>query len=306
MARIVPTNPAIFHITHVKNLPNILRDGGLCSDSERIRRGLTTTNIGHKHIRDRRLKRPVPVAAGGTLGDYVPFYFCSRSVMLYPIYLGKLKDVEVLGFEPKGAPPPAEMKNTTPRPRMTSGRAAVLALMNRYLVPGYDYLLSLLEVQKLAYFLQVAGEPLRLDYKAHFYGPYADNLRHVLHHIEGHYIEGFGDGENKPATPLKLLPGAAAEAESFISASHDAQTRLLKVAELIEGYETPFGMELLSTVHWVAVHDVDAGRSADAAVTAVHAWNDRKATTMRPEQIRAAWAHLKERGWVAESSVRLS
>ena len=88
MARIVPTNPAIFHITHVKNLPNILRDGGLCSDSERIRRGLTTTNIGHKHIKDRRLKRPVPVAAGGTLGDYVPFYFCSRSVMLYPIYRG--------------------------------------------------------------------------------------------------------------------------------------------------------------------------------------------------------------------------
>ena len=71
-----------------------------------------------------------------------------------------------------------------------------------------------------------------------------------------------------------------------------------KVSELIEGYETPFGMELLSTVHWVAAHDDHARRSPDEAVRGVHAWNDRKATTMRPEQIRAAWGHLRETGWI--------
>src|SRR6185436_11510883 len=122
------------------------------------------------------------------------------------------------------------MRNETRKPKMTPGRAAVLALMNRYLVPGYDYRLSLLEVQKLAYFLQVAGEPLRLDYRANLYGPYADNLRHVLHHIEGHYVRGFGDGKNQPETPLELVDDAAAAAEAFLVHRAETQARLADVA----------------------------------------------------------------------------
>jgi uncharacterized protein YwgA len=190
------------------------------------------------------------------------------------------------------------MRNATSKPKMTAGRAAVLALMNRYLVPGYDYRLSLLEVQKLAYFLQVAGQPLRLEYRAHLYGPYADNLRHVLHHIEGHYVRGFGDGKNKPETPLELVGSAADDAEAFLASQTESQERLAEVAALIEGYETPFGMELLSSVHWVATHDARAAASPDAAIQAVHAWTERKATTMKPEQIRAAWMHLQELGWL--------
>lgn len=212
--------------------------------------------------------------------------------------LAVLTDVEVLVFEPNGAPPAEAMRNETKKPNMTPGRAAVLSLMSRYLVPGYDYRLSLLEVQKLAYFLQVAGEPLRLNYQAHHYGPYADNLRHVLHHIEGHYVRGFGDGQNKPETPLELMDGAAAEAETFLASSGDSEARLRKVADLIEGYETPFGMELLSTVHWVATHDEDAAKSEESAVTAVHAWNTRKATTMKPEHVRTAWKHLRAKEWI--------
>jgi uncharacterized protein YwgA len=212
--------------------------------------------------------------------------------------LAELEDVEVQIFEPHGAPAPEKMRNATAKPNMTPGRAAVLALMNRYLVPGYDYRLSLLEVQKLAYFLQAAGEPLRLQYEANIYGPYADNLRHVLHHIEGHYVRGFGDGKNNPQTSLELIGDAATEAERFLEANQDSQRRLARVADLIEGFETPFGMELLSTVHWVATHDREAAHSTDAAVRAVHAWNERKATTMKPQQINAAWQHMRERGWL--------
>jgi O-acetyl-ADP-ribose deacetylase (regulator of RNase III) len=212
--------------------------------------------------------------------------------------LTPLTDTEVLVFEPHGAPPPAKMKNETSKPNMTAGRGAILVLMNRYLVPGYDYLLSLLEVQKLAYFLQEAGQPLKLTFAKGHYGPYADDLRHVLHRIEGHFVEGFGDGRNNPDTPLKLLPGSAEAAESFLAEDREAQVRLTKVAELIEGYETPFGMELLSTVHWVATHDSDAARSQDEALRAVHAWNERKSTTMKREQIQTAWEHLKEQGWI--------
>jgi hypothetical protein len=72
----------------VENLASILREGGLWCDSQRIARGLTNTNIGHSHIKNRRLSRPVTTAGGGMLGDYVPFNFCPRSVMLYAVHRG--------------------------------------------------------------------------------------------------------------------------------------------------------------------------------------------------------------------------
>jgi hypothetical protein len=84
----VPQDPPIFHITHVDNLPGILHEGGLWCDSQRIARGLGNTNIGHLHIKQRRLARVVTTRAGGTLGDYVPFNFCPRSVMLYAVSRG--------------------------------------------------------------------------------------------------------------------------------------------------------------------------------------------------------------------------
>jgi hypothetical protein len=85
---IVPHDPSIFHITHVNNLPSILRHGGLWSDAQRIARSLANTNIGHLHIKQRRLSRAVTTGAGGKLGDYVPFNFCPRSVMLYVVSRG--------------------------------------------------------------------------------------------------------------------------------------------------------------------------------------------------------------------------
>lgn len=208
-----------------------------------------------------------------------------------------LPEVRVVLFEPKEAPAPEDMPDRTARPRMTPGRAAVLALMDDYLATGYEYRLSLVEVQKLAYFLQVAGEPLKLDYRAHLYGPYADNLRKVLRHIEGHYIQGFGDGQNKPETSITLLPGAVEEAREYLAAQPESQSRLRRVAQLIEGFETPFGMELLGTVHWVMQHEAPPGTELASVVDAVQRWNTRKKSTMKEGHIRAAWERLREQGW---------
>ncbi len=88
MPGVVPPNPPIFHITHVENLRSILAHGCLWSDSQRIARSLATTNIGYSHIKQRRLNRLVTAGAGGKLGDYVPFNFCPRSVMLYVVWRG--------------------------------------------------------------------------------------------------------------------------------------------------------------------------------------------------------------------------
>lgn len=78
----------ISHITHISNLQSILEQGCLWSDAKRIELGLVNQNIGYSHIKQRRLMRPVSVAAGGTIGQYVPFNFCPRSVMLFVIHKG--------------------------------------------------------------------------------------------------------------------------------------------------------------------------------------------------------------------------
>lgn len=82
------TDRAIYHITHVENLAGIVSEGRLWCDEQRIARGLANTNIGYSHIKVRRMRHPVSVAAGGTLGSYVPFNFCPRSVMLYVVSQG--------------------------------------------------------------------------------------------------------------------------------------------------------------------------------------------------------------------------
>lgn len=82
------TNRAIYHITHADNLANIIREGRLWCDAQRVARNLANTNIGYRHLKGRRLHHPVTVAAGGMLGNYVPFNFCPRSVMLYVVEKG--------------------------------------------------------------------------------------------------------------------------------------------------------------------------------------------------------------------------
>jgi len=208
-------------------------------------------------------------------------------------------EVQWLVFEPKGTPKVIDMPNRTKRPRMTQGRAAVLALINRYLVPGYDYPVSLLEVQKLVYFLTEAGEQLnQVHFKKAHYGPYADVLRHVLEKIDGHFISGYGEGKNKPEIPIKLLLEAAREAEALIKSHPDTQRHFDKVAQLIEGFETPFGMELLSTVHWVATRENEmAKKDYKIALNEIKKWNTRKAKIMQPMQVEATWKKLKSLGW---------
>ena len=212
----------------------------------------------------------------------------------------KLPDVRWMVYEPAGAPDPKAARNRTPRPKMTQGRAAVLGLIRRYLVPGFDYTVSLLEIQKLVYFLTEAGEKLnKVKFEKHHYGPYADVLRHVLEKMDGHFVTGYGDGHNKPDTPIQLVPDAAAQAERYLDDHPDTRRRFDRVAELIEGFETPFGMELLATVHWVATRETsDAPSTPDVTYAAVRTWSTRKANLMRREHVRAAWQRLNQLGWL--------
>jgi O-acetyl-ADP-ribose deacetylase (regulator of RNase III) len=208
--------------------------------------------------------------------------------------LGGLEGVRVLLFAPRGAPAPEEMPIRTRRPAMTPARALLVKLLEQY--GSLSYRLTLLEVQKLAYFLQEAGEPLSLRYEAGHYGPYADNLNKVLERVEGHFIRGYGDSQ-KPDAEVWLLPGAAAEAEALLVSHPEARARLRRVSQLIEGFETPYGMELLASVHWLARRQPDVLGAAQA-VGALHAWNDRKRRMFSPPHIQVAWDQLVAEGWI--------
>ncbi len=207
-------------------------------------------------------------------------------------------EVEVRLFEPAGAPSPRSMVVSTRRPRMTPGRAAIVKVLDTY--RGLNYGLSRIEVQKLAYFLQEAGGPLQLPFVKHHYGPYSDTLRHALNTMEGHFIRGLGDGVVE--AEIEPTEDALAEAEAFIAQQTQSALaeQVARVGRLIEGYQSPYGMELLASVHWVATREAGV-QSIDTAVTAVHGWNDRKRRLMRPEHIAAAWHRLQAEGWLNDA-----
>lgn len=207
--------------------------------------------------------------------------------------LSGLNDLRVIVFEPKGESVATKSREV---PNMTPGRAALVVLVHRYLSGLMDPFVTLIEVQKLMYFMQEAGEPLRLNYVKHHYGPYADNLRHVLTKIEGHLVSGYHDGGDAPEKQLELVPGAVEDAEKFLEASMESRKRFDRVGKLVAGFETPFGLELLATVHWVARHE-NAARAEDA-VAKVYAWNDRK-KRFSPRQIGIAFEALRTNGWLA-------
>lgn len=207
--------------------------------------------------------------------------------------LKELPNVKVTVFEPRESVALGGTA-TSPVPNMTAGRAALVALMRRYLDGLLDPFVTLLEVHKLMYFMQEAGEPLRLRYVKAPYGPYAENLRHVLTSIDGYLLAGYGDGGENPGKELTIVPGAAEDAESFLREHSDVQARFSRVADLVQGFETPFGLELLATVHWVTKHERAA--TPGAIMEAVYTWSDRK-KQFTPRQITLAHEALRSKGW---------
>jgi len=90
-------NPKVYHITHVNNLPLIIAAGELISDSSIIQQGGPPVAIGMSKIKRRRITLPINCYPGDFVGDYVPFHFCPRSVMLYLLYMGNHPELTYRG-----------------------------------------------------------------------------------------------------------------------------------------------------------------------------------------------------------------
>ena len=170
--------------------------------------------------------------------------------------LADLEGVEVLVYEP------AEAYQSPPKrtgySELTPARSLIVELVRRYSVLGFDC--SNLEIQKLAWFLQrsivSAGlpDPLDLRFVANRYGPYADRLRHLLDGLDGSYLHC--EKRLADAAPLDSIwfeSSKKPELQAFLAS--DAASRFLPALEsttrIIEGFESPLGMELLATVDWL-------------------------------------------------------
>ena len=206
-----------------------------------------------------------------------------------------LDNVRIVIFEPGGGPADGRINRSSTVPEMTAGRAALVGLMERYLRGLLDPFVTLLEAHKLMYFMQVAGEPLNLRFTKGHYGPYAENLRHVLNEIEGHMVSGYTDGGDEPDKQLELVPGAIEDATLFLKKCPETHKHFNKVADLVDGFESPFGLELLSTVHWIV--NEQQTRSIDNIKKHIYNWNVGK-EQFSQRQIELAFDVLSNKGWL--------
>ncbi len=203
-----------------------------------------------------------------------------------------LKDVDFVIYEPSDYV--EKVKKNEQLEELTLSRAALIELIDRYLKSMLDPFITLLEIHKLMYFLQEAGQPLNLKYRKALYGPYAENLRHVLNKLEDYYIEGY-DGEDSPDKNISLLPNAIEKANNLMKTNSNLLEKIDRVSSLVDGFETSFGLELLSTVHWVVTKEQKS--YINEVVDAVYAWNDKK-RKFSQRQIELAYNRLKSQTWI--------
>ena len=199
-------------------------------------------------------------------------------------------------FEPGGGPSDERISPIKDVPKMTAGRAALAGLMDRYTRALLDPFVTLQDVHRLLYFMQASGEPLGLRYRKAAHGPYAENLRHVLNEIGGLFISGYADGGSSPGKQVELVAGAVEDAALFLRDHPETRARFDRVAELVEGFESSFGLELLATVHRVAAENPTA--STEDVVAGTYARDERK-RQFSEGQIRLARDVLREKGWLA-------
>jgi len=202
--------------------------------------------------------------------------------------LGDLPGVEVMVFEPVAsyAAPPKQRGVE----ELTPARALVAEMIRRYSVLGMGC--TTLEVQKLAWFLHRAfsitgtNDPLRLRFGANVYGPYADQLRHLLDAMDGSYLHS--EHRLSEATYLELISFSNERRESvkayLESEAKDLLPALDAATRYIDGFESPLGMELLATVDWLVAHE-GCEASEEAIRRALDAWPGGRSAGQRKQRL---------------------
>ncbi|MDQ3518901.1 MAG: macro domain-containing protein [Gemmatimonadota bacterium] len=201
----------------------------------------------------------------------------------------ELTDVEVIVYEPT-----RQYHNSPKREgveSLTPARALIAELIRRYAVLGLEC--SNLEVRKLAWFLHRAIselgalDPMDLRFGANRYGPYADRLRHLLNGLDGSYLhceKRLSDAG--PYHPIWFENSKRLAIEDYLSGPEARQYKpaLEKAASTIDGFESPYGMELLATVDWL-LSERDVKPSVEELRIALAQWPGTGAAVRRKQRL---------------------
>ncbi|MHA7884210.1 type II toxin-antitoxin system antitoxin DNA ADP-ribosyl glycohydrolase DarG [Nitratireductor rhodophyticola] len=203
--------------------------------------------------------------------------------------LSSLDDVEIVLFAPKhAADAPEHVHSNLP---MTFPRAILLRTLND-LESYFDGSFDRISLQKIAYFLQALGVDFKLKFSRNFHGPYSETLKlaYVVMERRG-MIDGFLSGERQS----HVTPSGCAVANEFLDQIEaSANDTIDRLSKLVQGYESPYGLELLSSVHWLAHHE--GHFPVEKIIEEMLGWSEAKRNKFSEEAIRAAYNRLKEDG----------
>jgi O-acetyl-ADP-ribose deacetylase (regulator of RNase III) len=205
--------------------------------------------------------------------------------------LGDL-DMEVLVYEPSSEIATRMAEEALPKSiTLTPARAMLLYLLYHYRQLGE--FASEFAAEKLMYFLQRTGEKqLKLDFQKHFYGPYSGKVRHVLYALNGRYINGVSHKSNRPFDPIALVPERKEEITDYLSREigKTEQARLNTLINLIDGFQSPAGLELLASLDYLIQEEKTF--DFDVLRNGLQKWSSRKKKMFSDYQIEIALKRL--------------
>lgn len=207
-------------------------------------------------------------------------------------YLGHLKDVEIIVYEPNALVKEILQKQEQKDVELKPGRAMLLYALFKYERLGE--IASVFVANKLAYFLQQCGEKLRLEFVPYTYGPYTQAIDKVLYRLNGKYLTGLEQMQAKAFEPINLNYEKYSEIEDYINKnlSFEQHQRLKNLFALIDGFESPLSLEILASVHYLL--SKDSKLSSEQILEKIAAWSERKKLLIDKEHVEIALKRLNE------------
>lgn len=198
----------------------------------------------------------------------------------------------VLVYEPDAAIRQVLRNEQTATTQLTPASAMFLYSLFAYESLGEAS--TVFAANKLAYFLQRLGEPLKLSFKAHHYGPYTPQVQHVLYRrLNGKYLHGLEQNTAKAFEPLELDYSHLAELQNYLRKhlAPEQHQRLHNMLTLIAGFQSALSLEVLASVDFLLQQHPN--HTVPEVYNAIQQWSERKKHLVSEQQVRVAHQHLQ-------------
>lgn len=210
-------------------------------------------------------------------------------------HLSPLQDVEILIYEPNDAIKELLKKQDIKNENKLTDAGAML-MYAMYIYEDLGEYSNLFVANKLVYFMQRLGEKNlnRIKFKAHLYGPYAPQVNHILKRLNGKYIRGLEQMEAKAYEELTLDYSKMDEISKYVHTNlkQEQRQRLSNLIKLINGFQSFFALEILSTVDYIRKEN--RGITIENTLEKIGQWSDRKKNIFNIDHVRIAFKRLED------------